>query len=48
MIALRFALSSAVGVMLAMAVALSGCGRKGPPQAPPGVPKTYPQPYPRE
>jgi predicted small lipoprotein YifL len=48
MIELRFTLCSAFGAMLAVAVALSGCGRKGPPQPPPGVPKTYPQPYPRE
>ena len=45
---LRLALCSAAGIMLALAVALSGCGRKGAPQPPPGVPKTYPQPYPRE
>jgi predicted small lipoprotein YifL len=48
MIALRVALSGAAGVVLAVAVALSGCGRKGAPQPPPGAPKTYPQPYPRE
>ena len=48
MIALRLALSGAAAVVLAVAVALSGCGRKGAPQPPPGVPKTYPQPYPRE
>jgi predicted small lipoprotein YifL len=48
MIVPRFALGKAVGAVLAVAVALSGCGRKGPPQPPPGVPKTYPQPYPRE
>jgi predicted small lipoprotein YifL len=48
MIGRRLALRGAVGVMLAMAMALAGCGRKGPPQPPPGVPKTYPQPYPRE
>jgi hypothetical protein len=48
MIALRLALCGAACVMLALAVALSGCGRKGAPQPPPDVPKTYPQPYPRE
>jgi hypothetical protein len=36
------------GVVLAVALVLCGCGRKGPPQPPPGVPNTYPQPYPRE
>ena len=48
MIALRFTLCGAAGVVLAVAVALSACGRKGAPQPPPDVPKTYPQPYPRE
>ncbi|HVC56195.1 MAG TPA: lipoprotein [Stellaceae bacterium] len=33
-------------VVLVVAVALAGCGRKGPPQPPPGVPNTYPRTYP--
>jgi hypothetical protein len=33
-------------VLLALGLALAGCGRKGPPQPPPGVPDTYPRVYP--
>jgi predicted small lipoprotein YifL len=36
-----------VGVMVA-ALALAGCGKKGPPGPPPGVPNTYPQNYPSQ
>jgi predicted small lipoprotein YifL len=43
----RLLFSSTFGIALALAAALGGCGRKGPPQPPPGVPNTYPQPYPR-
>jgi predicted small lipoprotein YifL len=31
-----------------IAVALAGCGKKGPPSPPPGVPSTYPQNYPQQ
>lgn len=48
MIASCFAIRGAACVALAVALALTGCGKKGAPQPPPGVPNTYPQPYPRE
>jgi predicted small lipoprotein YifL len=48
MIASRFAIRSAAGVALVLALTLAGCGKKGSPQPPPGVPNTYPQPYPRD
>jgi predicted small lipoprotein YifL len=35
-------------VLLVAAVALAGCGRKGPPQPPPGAHNTYPRVYPSE
>jgi predicted small lipoprotein YifL len=41
------ALSRALSVLL-IAVALAGCGKKGPPQPPPDVPNTYPRTYPSE
>ena len=33
-------------VLLLMAVALAGCGKKGPPQPPPDQPNTFPRAYP--
>jgi hypothetical protein len=39
------------GVVLAtviLALALSGCGKKGAPAPPPDVPNTFPRPYPSE
>lgn len=35
-----------VALVLAVALMLTGCGRKGNPQAPPGEPNTYPRTYP--
>ena len=35
-------------VLLLIAGALAGCGRKGMPQPPPGEHNTYPRVYPRE
>jgi len=35
-------------VLLAVVLALAGCGKKGSPQPPPGVPDTYPRIYPSE
>jgi hypothetical protein len=34
-------------MVLAIALALAGCGRKANPVPPPGQPSTYPQPYPK-
>jgi predicted small lipoprotein YifL len=31
-----------------VALALAGCGKKGPPGPPPGVPNTYPTNYPAQ
>ncbi len=33
-------------VLLVVAVALAGCGKKGSPQPPPDQPNTYPRTYP--
>ena len=33
-------------VLLLMAVALAGCGKKGAPQPPPDEPNTFPRSYP--
>jgi predicted small lipoprotein YifL len=43
-------MSTATRVIAAalVALALAGCGKKGPPQPPPGVPNTYPQTYPQQ
>jgi predicted small lipoprotein YifL len=35
-------------VLLLIAVALAGCGKKGNPLPPPGEPDTYPRTYPHE
>jgi predicted small lipoprotein YifL len=35
-------------LLLCVALALAGCGKKGSPQPPPGVPDTYPRTYPSE
>ena len=40
------AVISRVLVLFIVALALAGCGKKGPPQPPPGVPNTYPRTYP--
>ena len=31
-----------------VALALAGCGKRGPPEPPPGEPVTYPRSYPSE
>jgi predicted small lipoprotein YifL len=41
------ALSRALAVLL-IAIALTGCGKKGNPQPPSDVPNTYPRTYPSE
>jgi hypothetical protein len=35
-------------VTVVLALALTGCGKKGVPEPPPGVPNTFPLPYPSE
>jgi predicted small lipoprotein YifL len=35
-------------IVVLVALALAGCGKKGNPQPPPGVPDTYPRTYPSE
>jgi predicted small lipoprotein YifL len=35
-------------ILVLVALALAGCGKKGNPQPPPGVPDTYPRNYPSE
>lgn len=35
-------------IMLLIALAVAGCGKKGNPQPPPGEPNTYPRTYPSE
>jgi predicted small lipoprotein YifL len=39
-------LTSQVALVLLVAVALTGCGRKGNPQPPPGEQNQYPRTYP--
>jgi len=41
-----FRLFSRVALVLLVAVALTGCGRKGNPQPPPGEQNRYPRTYP--
>jgi predicted small lipoprotein YifL len=33
-------------ILVLVAVALAGCGKKGAPQPPPGEPNTFPRTYP--
>ena len=33
-------------ILLVVALALAGCGKKGPPQPPPDEPNTFPRTYP--
>ncbi len=40
------AVMARVLVLLVVALALAGCGKKGASQPPPGVPNTYPRTYP--
>jgi predicted small lipoprotein YifL len=35
-------------ILLLVAVALAGCGKKGSPQPPPDEPNVFPRTYPRE
>ncbi|HEX7968385.1 MAG TPA: hypothetical protein VF502_09205 [Stellaceae bacterium] len=35
-------------LLLAVALPLAGCGKKGPPSPPPDEPNTFPRSYPRE
>ncbi len=35
-------------VLLALSLALAGCGKRNAPTAPPDEPDTYPRPYPSE
>ena len=35
-------------ILLLIALAVAGCGKKGNPQPPPGEPDTYPRTYPSE
>jgi hypothetical protein len=35
-------------VAVILSLALTGCGKKGPPEPPPDVPNTFPRPYPSE
>jgi predicted small lipoprotein YifL len=35
-------------MLILVALALAGCGKKNAPQPPPNVPNTYPRTYPRE
>jgi predicted small lipoprotein YifL len=35
-------------ILVAIVLALAGCGKKGSPQPPPGEPDTYPRIYPNE
>jgi predicted small lipoprotein YifL len=37
---------SRVALVIVVALALTGCGRKGNPQPPPGEPNAYPRTYP--
>ena len=35
-------------VAVVLSLALTGCGKRGPPEPPPDVPNTFPLPYPSE
>jgi hypothetical protein len=35
-------------VAVVLSLALTGCGKRGPPEPPPDVPNTFPMPYPSE
>ena len=35
-------------ILMLIALAVAGCGKKGNPQPPPGEPDTYPRTYPSE
>jgi predicted small lipoprotein YifL len=37
-----------IGLFLVLPLALTGCGKRGPPEPPPGEPVTYPRTYPSE
>ncbi|HEY1504608.1 MAG TPA: lipoprotein [Stellaceae bacterium] len=37
-----------IAAVTLVALALAGCGKKGPPGPPPGVPNIYPQVYPQQ
>jgi hypothetical protein len=40
--------SSLLTAAVVLSLALTGCGKKGPPEPPPDVPNTFPRPYPSE
>jgi hypothetical protein len=44
----RFTGITLLALLFALALPLTGCGKKGAPNPPPGVPDTYPRSYPRE
>jgi hypothetical protein len=44
----RFTGITLFALLFALALPLTGCGKKGAPNPPPGVPDTYPRSYPRE
>jgi len=35
-------------IAVVLSLALTGCGKRGPPEPPPDVPNTFPRPYPSE
>jgi Prokaryotic lipoprotein-attachment site len=44
----RGAAHSIALALLVLSLALTGCGKRGPPEPPPDVPNTFPRPYPSE